>query len=158
MNSGHEQTEADRTGFFGPYALVITTGAAPSGTLDTSFFDQLNLQGYVPASQRGTVRGTYSGVLSGLPITVGFKVRRFVVARTLILMRLECIERSSSILGDGERVCTFVSKHRGVAELAHVLSNSFTSPLMKPGQYTATLYEGELESGTATARISYPTS
>lgn len=28
-------------------------------------------------------------------------------------------------------------------------SGSFTSPLMKPGTYTATLFEGELESGTA---------
>ena len=90
MNSGHEQSrflrfeiwlmltallaEAFRTGFFGPYALVITNGPAPSANLDFSFFDNLGLQGYVPASGRGTVRGTYSGVLSGQPITIGFKV------------------------------------------------------------------------------------
>ncbi|KAJ3518617.1 hypothetical protein NM688_g9413 [Phlebia brevispora] len=73
MNSGHEQTEAFRTGFFGPYALAITDGPAPSASLDTSFFSTLNLQGYVPASQRSTVTGTYSGTLSGLAITVGFK-------------------------------------------------------------------------------------
>lgn len=94
MNSGHEQTEAYRTGFFGPsvtlyrcflwagmthrfllssYALAITTGAAPSASLDTSFMDTLGLQGYVPASGRGTASGTYSGVLSGQPVTIGFK-------------------------------------------------------------------------------------
>ena len=66
--------ESDRTGFFGPYALAITTGAAPAANLDFSFFDNLGLQGYVPASQRGTVRGTYSVPSTGLPITVGFKV------------------------------------------------------------------------------------
>lgn len=93
MNSGHEQSmfhsstkrvawlndllliaESYRTGFFGPYALAITSGSAPSGNLDISFFDNLGLQGYVPASGRGTVRGSYSGTLSGLPITIGFKV------------------------------------------------------------------------------------
>ncbi|EKM79383.1 hypothetical protein AGABI1DRAFT_120786 [Agaricus bisporus var. burnettii JB137-S8] len=73
MNSGHEQTESYRTGFFGPYALAITSGSAPSGNLDTSFMDNLNLQGYVPASGRGTVSGSYSGTLSGPPVTIGFK-------------------------------------------------------------------------------------
>ncbi|KAG6897553.1 hypothetical protein C0992_000336 [Termitomyces sp. T32_za158] len=74
MNSNHEQTETYRTGFFGPYAMAITTGAAPSANLDTSFMDSLGLQGYVPASGRGTVTGTYSGTLSGLAVTIGFKV------------------------------------------------------------------------------------
>lgn len=68
--------ESYRTGFFGPYALAITSGSAPSANLDTSFFGTLNLQGYVPASQRGTVTGSYSGVLSGLAITIGFKVKQ----------------------------------------------------------------------------------
>ncbi|KAF6757528.1 Rhamnogalacturonase B, N-terminal-domain-containing protein [Ephemerocybe angulata] len=74
MNSGHYQTDLPyRTGFFGPYALAITSGSAPSPDLDTSFFDSLGLQGYVPASGRGTVTGSYSGVLSGQPVTIGFK-------------------------------------------------------------------------------------
>ncbi|KAF5331304.1 hypothetical protein D9758_015809 [Tetrapyrgos nigripes] len=72
MNSNHEQTEQFRTGFFGPYALAFTDGTKPSGDLDTSFFDDLGLEGYVPASDRGTVTGTYSGTLSGLPVTIGF--------------------------------------------------------------------------------------
>ncbi|PSR71960.1 hypothetical protein PHLCEN_2v12170 [Hermanssonia centrifuga] len=100
MNSNHEQTESYRTGFFGPYALAITSGATPSANLDISFFSTLNLQGYVPASGRGTVKGTYSGTLSGLVV------------------------------------------------------GSFTSPLMKPGTYTATLFEGQLESGTANVTVS----
>ncbi|VDC05272.1 unnamed protein product [Peniophora sp. CBMAI 1063] len=72
MNSGHEQTESYRTGLFGPYAMVFTTGSTPSGTLDTSFMDSLGLKGYVAASGRGKVSGSYSGVLSGPAVTVGF--------------------------------------------------------------------------------------
>ncbi|KAJ3480857.1 hypothetical protein NLI96_g8063 [Meripilus lineatus] len=117
MNSGHEQTESFRTGFFGPYALAITTGSAPSANLDTSFFSTLGLQGYVPASGRGTVKGTFSGTLSGLPVTIGFK------------------NSASQYWASGS-------------------GGSFTSPLMKPGTYTATLFEGELESGTASVSVS----
>lgn len=56
------------------YAMAITTGATPSASLDTSFMDNLGLQGYVPASGRGTVSGSHSGILSGQPVTIGFKV------------------------------------------------------------------------------------
>lgn len=102
MNSNHEQTETYRTGFFGPYvmflvfidkiisndlhtiitsyAIAITTGSAPSGNLDTSFMDSLNLQGYVAASGRGTVSGSYSGTLSGQPVTIGFKVQSLMIS------------------------------------------------------------------------------
>ncbi|KAK7464908.1 hypothetical protein VKT23_006116 [Stygiomarasmius scandens] len=73
MNSNHEQTEAYRTGFFGPYALIFTDGTPPSGDLDTSFMDDLGLEGYVAAADRGTVTGTYSGTLADLPVTIGFK-------------------------------------------------------------------------------------
>ncbi|KAF9021055.1 Rhamnogalacturonase B, partial [Hymenopellis radicata] len=73
MNSNHEQTETYRTGFFGPYALAVTTGSAPSGDLDTSFMADLGLEGYVPASDRGSVSGTYSGTLDGEDVTIGFK-------------------------------------------------------------------------------------
>lgn len=61
--------------FASSYALAITTGSAPSGNLDTSFMDNLGLQGYVSASGRGTVSGSYSGTLSGQAVTIGFKVR-----------------------------------------------------------------------------------
>lgn len=54
--------------------MTVNSGYTPSASIDTSFFDNLGLQGYVPASSRGTVQGSYSGTLSGLPVTIGFKV------------------------------------------------------------------------------------
>ncbi|KAH7337790.1 Rhamnogalacturonase B, N-terminal-domain-containing protein [Rhizoctonia solani] len=71
MNSGHMVTQAFRTGFFGPYAMVFTSGSAPSASLDTSFFANLGITGYVAASGRGTVKGTISGVASGFTVMVG---------------------------------------------------------------------------------------
>ncbi|KAJ7288462.1 Rhamnogalacturonase B, N-terminal-domain-containing protein [Mycena rebaudengoi] len=118
MNSGHEQIELPyRTGFFGPYALAITTGAAPSANLNTTFMDSLGLRGYVAASGRGTVTGTYSGTLSGVAVTIGFKnsAAQYWVA------------------GSG---------------------GSFSRNLMKPGTYTVTLYQGELEAGTGSVSVS----
>lgn len=73
MNSNHAQTESYRTGFFGPYALVFTSGSAPSASLDVSFFANLGLKGYVAASGRGTVSGTVSGIPSGFQAVVGLK-------------------------------------------------------------------------------------
>ncbi|CAE6475472.1 unnamed protein product, partial [Rhizoctonia solani] len=73
MNSNHAQTEAYRTGFFGPYALVFTSGSAPSANLDLSFFADLGLKGYVAASGRGTVTGTVSGIPSSFQAVVGLK-------------------------------------------------------------------------------------
>ncbi|TRM63991.1 polysaccharide lyase family 4 protein [Schizophyllum amplum] len=72
MNSNHEQTEAYRTGFFGPYAMAVTSGDAPSADLDMSFIEDLGLDGYVASSDRGSVSGTYSGTLDGLDVTIGF--------------------------------------------------------------------------------------
>ncbi|CAE6488804.1 unnamed protein product [Rhizoctonia solani] len=71
MNSGHMVTQSFRTGFFGPYAMVFTSGNAPSASLDTSFFANLGIKGYVAASGRGTVKGTVSGVPSGFTAVVG---------------------------------------------------------------------------------------
>ncbi|KAI1373982.1 polysaccharide lyase family 4 protein [Hypoxylon crocopeplum] len=64
MNSGHVRTEPWRFGLMGPYAMRFTKGDEPSAELDTSFFDGLSIQGYVPANQRGTVSGSASGVSS----------------------------------------------------------------------------------------------
>jgi rhamnogalacturonan endolyase len=71
MNSNHAQTQSYRTGFWGPYALVFTSGTAPSASLDMSFFEDLGLKGYIAASGRGTVSGTVSGVASGFEVVVG---------------------------------------------------------------------------------------
>jgi rhamnogalacturonan endolyase len=71
MNSGHNQTEAFRTGVLhGPYALVFTTGATPA-IPDMSWMSSLGLQGWV--SSRGTVGGHVAGVTAGIPALVGFR-------------------------------------------------------------------------------------
>ncbi|KAI2776698.1 polysaccharide lyase family 4 protein [Daldinia loculata] len=63
MNSGHVRTEPWRFGLMGPYAMKFTNKAdKPSPSLDTSFFGTLDIQGYVPDNQRGSVSGTASGV------------------------------------------------------------------------------------------------
>ncbi|CAE6455754.1 unnamed protein product [Rhizoctonia solani] len=73
MNSNHAQTESYRTGFFGPYALVFTSGSAPSANLDLSFFADLGFKGYVAASGRGSVAGSVSGIPSSFQAVVGLK-------------------------------------------------------------------------------------
>lgn len=73
MNSGHEQTDAYRIGAFGPYALVFTSGSAPSSTMDLSFMsDTLGLGSIVPTASRGSATGTVSGIPSGFTATVSF--------------------------------------------------------------------------------------
>ncbi|RDI78928.1 hypothetical protein Vi05172_g11035 [Venturia inaequalis] len=65
MNSGHLRTEPWRMGLKGPYVLDFSQSApAKTATVDTSFFSKLNIPGYVPASGRGRVVGTASGVPS----------------------------------------------------------------------------------------------
>ncbi|CAE7162621.1 unnamed protein product [Rhizoctonia solani] len=73
MNSGHMKTEGFRTGFFGPYALVFNSGTPPSGDLDTSFFAELGLKGYVAASGRGAVNGTIASIASSFQAVVSLK-------------------------------------------------------------------------------------
>ncbi|KAL4820412.1 galactose mutarotase-like domain-containing protein [Aspergillus spinulosporus] len=73
MNSGHVQTEEFRTGFFGPYILSFSGSSIPSWSdFDVSFFDDLELDGYVGSSGRGVVTGTVSGTSSSLPAIVHF--------------------------------------------------------------------------------------
>ncbi|KAK8238250.1 rhamnogalacturonan lyase [Phyllosticta capitalensis] len=71
MNSGHVQTEEFRQGFHGPYAMQFSRSGVPSAdSLDFSFFGVLDIDGYVPESQRGYVSGTASGVTSGYDIVL----------------------------------------------------------------------------------------
>jgi len=66
MNSGHVQTESFRQGLHGPYALAFSRSGTPTGkTMDTTFFANLGITGYVAPSGRGTVTGTATGVASG---------------------------------------------------------------------------------------------
>ncbi|MFT3870949.1 MAG: rhamnogalacturonan lyase B N-terminal domain-containing protein [Nibricoccus sp.] len=74
MNSGHNQTEPYRVDnvLHGPYALVFTTGATPTLPMDFSWMESLGLNGWIPASGRGTVSGTAMGVPAGFQGVVGF--------------------------------------------------------------------------------------
>jgi rhamnogalacturonan endolyase len=75
MNSGHNQTEPPRLNVLhGPYALVFTDGEPPTLPLDFPWMDTagLDLMGYVPAAQRGTIAGVASGIPAGLQGVVGF--------------------------------------------------------------------------------------
>ncbi len=116
MNSGHNQTEDNRLGVLhGPYALVFTSGAPPSLPVDFSWMDSLNLAGWVPASGRGAVSGTATGIGAGFQGVVGFANA--------------AAQYWSVIHADG----------------------TYTCPGMKPGTYSATLYQGEL--GVATGSV-----
>ncbi|KAK7752233.1 aspartate-semialdehyde dehydrogenase-like protein [Diatrype stigma] len=72
MNSGHVQTESYRTNVLhGPYMLSFSRSGVPKAkSYDTSFFSELSIQGYVPTSSRGYVKGTASGVSSSYQIVV----------------------------------------------------------------------------------------
>ncbi|KAJ8701387.1 hypothetical protein PTI98_000179 [Pleurotus ostreatus] len=65
MNSGHTQTESNRMGLHGPYALWFTTGGAPSGSINTQFWEGLSINGLVPLSGRGRITGKATGFPSG---------------------------------------------------------------------------------------------
>jgi rhamnogalacturonan endolyase len=72
MNSGHEQTEANRTSvLYGPYVLVWNSGSAPTLPIDTSWVGTLGLTGWVDASGRGSVSGTASGIPPDIQGVVG---------------------------------------------------------------------------------------
>lgn len=64
MNSGHVQTEQFRQGLHGPYALAFSRSGVPEGgsNMDTTFFKDLGITGYMAPSARGTVTGTVTGV------------------------------------------------------------------------------------------------
>lgn len=66
QNSGHVQTENFRMGLHGPYSMYFSRSGTPNTNIDTSFFANLDIKGYVPASGRGTVSGTASGADSSL--------------------------------------------------------------------------------------------
>jgi rhamnogalacturonan endolyase len=56
VNYGEGQTEAFRPGILNGYTLVFTNGSAP-GAVDTSFFADMGLVGYIAPAGRGTVSG-----------------------------------------------------------------------------------------------------
>lgn len=73
VNYGEAQTEPYRTNVLNCYTLVCTTGGAPSTSIDTSWFANMGLIGYVPPSGRGRVTGVgISGRDTNYNYTVGF--------------------------------------------------------------------------------------
>ncbi len=73
VNYGEAQTEAFRTGILNTYTLVATTGATPSTAIDTAWFSDMGLTGYVGPAGRGRITGTgIAGRDTHYPYTVGF--------------------------------------------------------------------------------------
>lgn len=69
MFSGHTQTEPFRPCLKGPYALQFTDGHSPVAP-DYAFLGKLGLNGYIPASSRGTLTGQVRGLQPGKRVTV----------------------------------------------------------------------------------------
>jgi rhamnogalacturonan endolyase len=73
MNSGHNQTEAYRMGFHGPYALIFNDGSTTPAVPDMSWMGSYGLNGWVDASGRGkVVLNGLNGMNSAYAYTVGF--------------------------------------------------------------------------------------
>ncbi|GAB1316194.1 aspartate-semialdehyde dehydrogenase-like protein [Madurella fahalii] len=67
MNSGHVQTEAYRMGLHGPYLMQFSRSGIPRvKSADVSWFGEVGVTGWVSASGRGTIKGTATGVQSGM--------------------------------------------------------------------------------------------
>ncbi|GIW76662.1 MAG: hypothetical protein KatS3mg104_1725 [Phycisphaerae bacterium] len=70
MFSGHTQTENYRQGLH-TYALKFNDGSTPPAQLDYSWMQDLNLQGWIPSTQRGSLTGFASGIPSSREGVVG---------------------------------------------------------------------------------------
>ena len=71
INYGEAQTDVFRYGLLNVYSYVFNGGSAPSAP-DLTWLDSLNLLGWTPASGRGSVGGTATGVPSQFQAVVGF--------------------------------------------------------------------------------------
>ncbi len=121
MNSGHNMTEPVRLNVLhGPYALVFTSGRPPELPFDFSWIETagLDLTGYVPSTQRGSVVGQATGIPPALQGVIGFS--------------------------------NATAQYWAVVEK----NGAYTSPLMKPGDYTVQLYRGELAVNSGTVKVS----
>ncbi|AJQ92578.1 hypothetical Protein YC6258_00528 [Gynuella sunshinyii YC6258] len=73
VNYAEAQTEAFRTGILNNYTFVVTNGSQPNANIDTSWFSQMGLNGYVPSYSRGVVAAVgINGRDSRYDYTVGF--------------------------------------------------------------------------------------
>ncbi|WP_031075876.1 rhamnogalacturonan lyase B N-terminal domain-containing protein [Streptomyces sp. NRRL WC-3742] len=121
---GENQTEPMRFGLQGPYVLAFTDGGAPSPELwhdriDTSWVDDLGLEGWVGDGDRGAVAGVgISGRNPALSYTVGFA-------------------------NDDAQYWATAEPSRG----------AYIARRMLPGDYTWTVYQGELAVRTGTVTV-----
>lgn len=120
--------------------------------------DSLGLQGYVPASGRGTANGTFSGTSSGVPVTIGFKVFWVLLSHLRFFFSDVCVKNAlelrEPVLGGCLRVRSKLILVLDRRLIVSTCSSSFTRTSMKPGTYTVTLYQGELEAGAGSVSIS----
>lgn len=73
MNSGHAQTENNRMGLHGPYALLFTDGGTPAKVPDMGWMGAHGLAGWTGAAGRGKVIGNgLAGRDPAFAYTVGF--------------------------------------------------------------------------------------
>jgi rhamnogalacturonan endolyase len=72
VNYGEGQTEAFRPNVLNTYTMVFNNGATP-GPLDTSWFANMGLTGFIPSTGRGGVTGVgINGRVANYTYTVGF--------------------------------------------------------------------------------------
>ncbi|KAG9414267.1 hypothetical protein AC1031_013463 [Aphanomyces cochlioides] len=125
MNSDHTRTEDYRYGFHGPYALVFTDGAAPSST------SVVNFSFFQKTSLQGFIPDSQRGRVQGTindptGVLAGFNI----------------------VVGFKNAQAQYWTRVAAGGKL------SYQSPLMKPGQYTVTVFKKQLAVATGNAVVS----
>ncbi|MCT7318578.1 polysaccharide lyase family protein [Ralstonia sp. CHL-2022] len=69
VNYGENQTEPYRMGVLNSYVLAFTDGEPPRD-VSTHWFKDMDLPGYVPENQRGSLEGHFTGLTEGAPYTL----------------------------------------------------------------------------------------
>ena len=69
VNYGENQTEPYRMGVLNSYVLAFTDGEPPRD-VNTHWFKDMDLPGYVPENQRGSLEGHFTGLTEGAPYTL----------------------------------------------------------------------------------------
>ncbi|CAK4086717.1 unnamed protein product [Aphanomyces euteiches] len=125
MNSDHTRTEDYRYGFHGPYALVFTDGPAPTST------SVVNFDFFQGLKLQGFVPDSQRGRVQGT------------------------INDPKGVLASSNVVVGFKNANAQYwTQIAAGGKLTYQSPLMKPGQYTMTIYKKQLAVGTANVAVS----
>lgn len=81
-------------GLHGPYSMYFSRSGTPGTDIDTSFFANLGIKGYVAANGRGKVTGKASGADSSMKWVVHWYVSSLSVSLPT------CIKRQRSYYGE----------------------------------------------------------